>query len=64
MADTPTTTMRLDSQLKREAMKVLEPQELSMAGAVTIFLKAVVREQGQPFDMRIADETDNGGNHA
>ncbi|KFI91240.1 DNA-damage-inducible protein J [Bifidobacterium saguini DSM 23967] len=52
MANTPTTTMRLDPELKDEAMKVLEPLGLNMTGAVTIFLKAVVRENGLPFDVR------------
>lgn len=53
MANTPTTTMRLDPELKDEAMRILEPLGLSMTGAVTIFLKAVVREQGIPFSMNI-----------
>lgn len=53
MADTPTTTMRLDPELKRQANQVLEPLGLTMTGAVTIFLKAVVREQGLPFDIKI-----------
>ena len=36
MANTPTTTMRLDPELKDQAMKVLEPLGLNMTGAVTI----------------------------
>lgn len=52
MANTPTTTMRLDPELKNEAMKILEPLGLSMTGAVTIFLKAVVRENGLPFEVK------------
>ncbi len=53
MADTPTTTMRLDPELRRQANRILEPLGLTMTGAVTIFLKTVVREQGIPFDMRV-----------
>lgn len=49
----PTTTMRIDPQLKDEANKVFEELGLSLSGAVTIFLKAVVREQGIPFSMNI-----------
>lgn len=56
MADTPTTTMRLDPELKRQANRVLEPLGLTMTGAVTIFLKAVIREQGIPFDMKINED--------
>ena len=49
----PTTTMRIDPELKDEANKVLGELGLSLSGAVTIFLKAVVREQGLPIDMSI-----------
>ena len=59
MANTPTTTMRLDPELKEEAMKILEPMGLKMTGAVTIFLKAVIRENGLPFDMRIGEGASN-----
>lgn len=51
MANTPTTTMRLDPELKDEALQILEPLGLTMSGAVTIFLKAVVREKGLPFEI-------------
>jgi len=55
----PTTTMRIDPELKDEANKVLSELGLSLSGAVTIFLKAVVREQGLPIDMSIrSDKTD------
>lgn len=53
MANTPTTTMRLDPELKDEAMEIFGSLGLSMTSAVTIFLKAVVREQGLPFDMKM-----------
>lgn len=49
----PTTTMRIDPQLKDEANKVFDELGLSLSGAVTIFLKAVVREQGIPFSMNV-----------
>lgn len=55
----PTTTMRIDPELKDQANKVLSELGLSLSGAVTIFLKAVVREQGLPIDMSIrSDKTD------
>lgn len=53
MSNTPTTTMRLDPELKDEAMKVLEPLGLNMTSAVNMFLKAVVREQGLPFEVKV-----------
>lgn len=55
----PTTTMRIDPELKDRANKVLGELGLSLSGAVTIFLKAVVREQGLPIDMSIrSNKTD------
>ncbi len=57
MSNTPTTTMRLDPELKDEAMGILEPLGLNMTSAVTIFLKAVIREQGMPFSVKM-----NGSN--
>ena len=39
----PTTTMRIDPELKDEANKVLGELGLSLSGAVTIFLKASSR---------------------
>ena len=52
MASIPTTTMRIDPQLKEESSRVLEDLGLTLSGAVTIFLKAVVREQGLPFEVK------------
>ena len=52
MASIPTTTMRIDPQLKEESSQVLEDLGLTLSGAVTIFLKAVVREQGLPFEVK------------
>ena len=39
MASIPTTTMRIDPQLKEESSRVLEDLGLTLSGAVTIFLK-------------------------
>lgn len=57
MASIPTTTMRIDPH-KEESSRVLEDLGLTLSGAVTIFLKAVVREQGLPFEAK--KETSNG----
>ena len=53
MANTPATTIRLDQELKDEAMRILEPLGLNMTSAVTIFLKAIVREKGLPFEVKM-----------
>ena len=52
MANTPTTTMRLDLEIKDEALQVLEPLGLNLTSAVNIFLKAVIREKGLPFEVK------------
>lgn len=57
MENTPTTIMRLDLELKDEALRILEPLGLNMTSAVTIFPKAIVREKGLPFDVKIDDST-------
>ena len=58
MASIPTSTIMIDPQLKEESSRVLEVLGLTLSGAVTIFLQAVVREQGLPFEVK--KETSNG----
>lgn len=50
MVGIPTTTMRIDPNLKEKANEVFDDLGLNMSTAVNMFLKAVVREQGLPFD--------------
>lgn len=50
----PATTIRIDPEVKREAVAVLDELGLSMSGAVNVFLRAVIREAGMPFDVRLA----------
>ena len=49
----PATTIRIDPEVKREAVAVLDELGLSMSGAMKIFLRAVIREGGLPFDVRL-----------
>lgn len=44
--------MRLDPELKGEALRILEPLGLNLTSSVTIFLKAVIREHGLPFALK------------
>ena len=53
MASMPTTTVRIEPELKEQANKVFDGLGISLSAAVNAFLKAVVREQGIPFDMRL-----------
>lgn len=51
MANTPTTTMRLDPEIKDAALQILEPLGLNLTSAVNIFLKAVISEKRLPFEV-------------
>lgn len=55
MARVPTTTIRIDPDVKDRANEVFDELGLSLSAAVNVFLKAVVREGGMPFDVRIGD---------
>lgn len=59
MANTPTTTMRLDPELKDEALQILKSLGLNLTSAVNIFLKAVIREKGLPFEVREKRNSDH-----
>lgn len=52
-SNVPATTTRIDPEVKREAVAVLDELGLSMSGAMNIFLRAVIREGGLPFDVRL-----------
>lgn len=56
----PATTIRIEPEVKREATAVLDELGLSMSTAVNAFLKALVREQGMPFEMKVRKGTENG----
>ena len=52
MSTKPTTTIRIDKDVKKRACEVLEEIGISMSAAINSFLKAVVREGTIPFDMK------------
>ena len=52
MSTKPTTTVRIDPEVKRRAGEVFDEIGLSMSAAINTFLKAVVREQNMPFDIK------------
>lgn len=53
MSTKPTTTIRIDSEIKKHANKVFDEIGISMSAAINTFLKAVVREGNIPFDINI-----------
>ena len=52
MPTKPTTTIRIEPELKRRAGKVFNDVGLSMSAAINTFLKAVVREGTMPFEIK------------
>lgn len=52
----PTTTIRIDEDVKQEARPILEALGLNISSAINIFLRAVIRCGGIPFDLRVRNE--------
>ena len=52
MSTKPTTTIRIDPEVKRLAGKVFDDIGLSMSAAINTFLKAVAREGTMPFEIK------------
>ncbi|MCX7075750.1 MAG: type II toxin-antitoxin system RelB/DinJ family antitoxin [Methylococcales bacterium] len=48
----PTTTIRIDPDLKKRAGEIFDDIGISMSAAINTFLKAVVRESTMPFDIK------------
>lgn len=53
MTQIPATSIRLEPKLKEDAGAVFDDLGLSLSAAVNVFLRAVVREKGIPFDMKV-----------
>lgn len=53
MSIKPTTTIRIDPDVKKQAVGVFDEIGISMSAAINTFLKAVVREGTMPFDIAI-----------
>ena len=48
-----TINIRVDDELKKQSEAIFEEIGLNMTSALTIFLKAVVRNNGIPFSLEI-----------
>lgn len=54
----PATTIRIEPEVRERAGEILDELGITMSGAINIFLRAVIREGGLPFDMKVAAKTD------
>lgn len=52
MPTKPTTTIRIDPDVKKQASEVFDNIGISMSAAINTFLKAVVREGTMPFEIK------------
>lgn len=48
--------IRVDEQLKKDSEKVFDELGIGMTAAMTLFLKAVVRNNGIPFSLEIPNK--------
>lgn len=56
----PATTIRIEPEVKKEATVILDELGLSMSTAVNAFLKALVREGGMSFEMKVKTPASDG----
>ena len=56
----PATTIRTDPEVKKETTVILDEPGLSMSTAVNAFLRALVREGGMPFEMKVKTPEPDG----
>ena len=56
MAPYPITNIRIDPELKAEAKGILEDLGLNLSSAINIYLRAIVRQRGIPFDITMNDQ--------
>jgi addiction module RelB/DinJ family antitoxin len=52
MSTKPTTTIRIDQEVKKRASEVFDEIGISMSAGINTFLKAVVRESTMPFEIK------------
>ena len=58
MASYPVTNVRIEPELKAEAKEILEGLGLNLSSAINIYLKAVVRQKGIPFEITMNEQKD------
>lgn len=51
-----TINIRVDEKLKKQSEEIFNELGLGITGALTIFLKAVVRNNGIPFSLEIPNK--------
>lgn len=52
----PATTIRIEPEVKKEATVILDELGLSMSTAINMFLRAMIREGGMPFEVKVTSQ--------
>ena len=60
MASYPVTNVRIVPELKAEAKEILEGLGLNLSSAINIYLKAIVRQKGIPFEITMNEQKKEG----
>lgn len=58
MSNVKSTSIRLDAEVKEGAAEVFGSLGMSFSTGIEVYLRAVVREQGIPFDLALARKTE------
>lgn len=53
MPNVKSTSIRLDAEVKEKAAEVFDSLGMSFSTGIEVYLRAVVREQGIPFDLAL-----------
>ena len=53
MGKVATVTARVDEETKKEAERIFRELGIPMSSAISVFLKAVVRNRGIPFELKV-----------
>ncbi len=56
MAEKTSTSIRVEPEVKAEAVKVFKSLGLDFSTGIDIYLRAVVREQRIPFDLALENK--------
>ena len=55
MKQKPVTNIRIDPEVKQQAVIIFSELGMSLSTAITVFLRAAIRENGLPFEMKLGD---------
>ena len=58
MGDIKSTSIRLDADVKEQATRVFDSLGMSFSTGIEVYLRAVVRRSGIPFDLTLSQDNE------